>query len=100
MKEEFTKTVVQKHFYAICDICGARQEDTWRGMGSCEFCGKHLCRKCFIALAEDESGDYPDYKYACPEHRTKLVTAWEKYQEMARMDYPDFSDFIEEEKTI
>lgn len=99
MKEEFTETVVQKHFYAICDVCGKRQRDTWRGMGQCEFCGKHLCRKCFTAVSENESCDYPDYKYACPEHKDKLLKAWAEFDELNSREVPDLDYFIEKEKT-
>ena len=92
MKREFTKTVVEKHFEVICDVCGYSQIDSWRGFGKCEFCDKHVCWKHF-AYSEDESGDYPRYKRACPEHEEKLKEIVEKYQELC--NYPDLDELIE-----
>lgn len=95
MKREYTETFQVNHFEAICDVCGYAQKDSWRGFGKCEFCKKHVCWKHY-SYSLDETGDYPKYFFACPEHEQKLRTIVAQYE--ALPGYPSLPDMVKQQR--
>ena len=96
-KREYTKTIEVTNFEIICDVCGHTQRNSMRGFGECAFCEKQVCYKHY-AYSEDESGDYPTYVRACPEHEQKLKAIIEYYKE--RSNYPSLEEMIEQQRKM